>query len=182
VYKSPNLALGPDGVAYIATASQILRLQPDSTLQAVAGKPVLASDITYPQDPLAGLPLPALGLDLPSPNAIIVDDSGTIFFATHDSVYSIQGGLLQLVGIVGTTIALPPGAINGPNITGLAIDGGGRLLISDSANQMVYSAGSGAAEVIATNTRFISDGSVLSRTDSAPLLRVDSEQQAVCTS
>lgn len=181
VLKAPSLALAADGSTYIATASQVLLLADDGSLQVVAGKFSRASDILFPQTPLVGLPVPALEADLPSPNALIIDDKGDIFIATPDSIFSISGGVLQVVHVVGTTVLPPPEAVNAPNITGLAINEDGSMIVSDSANEMVYSIQGDETELMATNTRFISDGSVLSRPDSAPLLRVDGEQQAVCT-
>jgi len=181
VFKVPSLALGVDNSIFVATGSQVLQLSEDGDLQAIAGKAVRAADILFPQTPLVGLPLPALEIELPSTTAMIVDGEGIIFIATADTVYSIADGLLRIVHVVGTTVQPPGEAVDPPNITGLAIDVDGSLIVSDSANQLVYSIQNGSSKLLAVNTRFISDGSVLSRPNSAPLLRVDGNQEAVCT-
>lgn len=180
VYKAPSLALGPDATVYIATASQVLRVQGDGQVEPLAGIAIAAFDILYPQPPLTGLPLPALAVDLPSPTALVVGVSGEIYMSTPDTVYVIEGGLLNVKYVIGTTLRLPDAAVGPPNITGLAVDELGRLVIGDSANELVYTATGASTMLLTAKTRFISDGVVMSRAAAAPLLTVDSTQEVAC--
>lgn len=180
VFKSPSLAVGPEGTVYIATASQVLSIGPEGEMEPVAGTPIAASEIVFPQIPLVGLPLPAPEVELPSPTAMVVDDGGAIHISTANTIYRITDGLLSVEHILGTTVKTPDEALGPPNVTGLAIDEAGQLIISDSANEIVYTVTGDSTAPVTDQTRFISDGVVGSRTLSAPLLAVDSNQEVAC--
>lgn len=180
VYKAPLAAIGPDGSLYLATASEVFVLGDDAQLTRLAGLgPIDAGDISYPQQ-LPTLPAMALDATLPSPTALLVDDAGGIYLATAGTLYYIVNELLTVALAGAGVIELPNSAAGPPNVTGLAINEGGQLLVSDSGNQQLLIVTTVSTEVVLTGVRFISDGVVLARPGSPSLLAVDSEQKMVC--
>lgn len=180
VFKSPHPSLGPDGALYLATASQILIVRQDE-LSVIAGATAeLASDITFPQPLPLGLPSPAANVFLPAPNALIVGDDNTVYFATPDLLFSISpAGILDYVGALGGKVRLPAGS--GPsNFTGMAIGVEGQLIVSDSGNEQLLSLQGIQPQIIAEGVRFIADGAVLTSPQALPLLTVSEDQELVC--
>jgi len=181
VFKSPHPSLGPDGALYLATASQVIRIDGSGEDSIVAGRvATAAAEIAFPQSELTGLPLLATEVGIPSPTALVVADDGVLHFATRDSLFRIarDGVLFPAVGLSGR-IELPSGS-GPPNFTGLAIDEEGRLLVSDSGNQQLLRINGAQVELVESDIRFIADGAVLTRPDGTPLLTVDADQQLVC--
>lgn len=180
VFKDPHPALGPGRDLYLATVSQIMRVR-DGEVSIVAGARTRAtSDIAFPQALPLGLPAPAVEVDLPSANAIVVGDDGTIHLVTADALFSVSpAGVFAYAGDLEGRVRLPAGS-GPPNFTGLAIDTDGELLVSDSGNEHLVRVHGVQTELVADDVRFIADGTVLTRREALPLLTIDAEQQLVC--
>lgn len=180
VFNSPHPSIGPDGALDLATASQILVVRGGEPVVIAGSSAEVAGAIAFPQPPLDRLPADATSVNLPSPNALVVGQDGIIHFATADRLYAISSeGRLIAEGTIGETTQLPDGSPT-TNFTGLAIDATGQLIVSDSASEELLRVDGGREELVASDVRFISDGAVLNRPGSPPLLTVDGDQSMVC--
>jgi streptogramin lyase len=111
------LAFGPDGLMYVASGNEILRLGTDGTFTRVVGNPNSMDEGLY------GVGGPAVDASADGPNGLAFDKAGNLYIAGSNTKTILMVNSQGTLSIVGTSYPRGDGGlVTAPNGTVLAMD------------------------------------------------------------